>query len=212
MKGINNMRHGNRNGDQANAAGGTSKFLGIPGAALIVLAFFAWVVALAGVAVLRKQGGENVLGQELSFTWWVIFFELFVLLAAGIHLTGARLNRLDVIGTGAAGISGILAVVTALTMLETQRWNSARKVTSRSDRIGKGAITAFAGFLALSALNTLLILILGSHQTHSVHHWVERNPAYPAAVAPGTNGGTHSTTAVPTAAGGNGLAHTQTVV
>ena len=56
MKGINNMRHGNRNGDQANAAGGTSKFLGIPGAALIVLAFFAWVVALAGKAFKEMFG------------------------------------------------------------------------------------------------------------------------------------------------------------
>ena len=37
-----------------------------------------------------------------------------------VSCAGARLNRLDVIGTGAAGISGILAVVTALTMLETQ--------------------------------------------------------------------------------------------
>lgn len=32
--------------------------------------------------------GETVLGIELSFTWWVIFFELFVLLAAFAHLIG----------------------------------------------------------------------------------------------------------------------------
>lgn len=32
--------------------------------------------------------GETVLGVELSFTWWVIFFELFVLLAALAHLIG----------------------------------------------------------------------------------------------------------------------------
>ena len=37
-------------------------------------------------------GGENVLGQELSFTWWVVLFELFVLLAAIIHLTGRILQ------------------------------------------------------------------------------------------------------------------------
>ena len=41
-----------------------------------------------------------------------------------VSCAGAGLNRLDVIGTGAAGISGILAVVTALTMLETQSRSS----------------------------------------------------------------------------------------
>ena len=33
-----------------------------------------------------------MLGVELSFTWWVIFFELFVLLAAFAHLLGKILN------------------------------------------------------------------------------------------------------------------------
>ena len=126
---------------------------------------------------------------------------------------------------GASAVAGILAVVTALTMLETQStssrtfctmrpcihsllnnhskhnlggvevcpgvtgfaahlcvvhmlqtfhmlsstagWNSARKAVGHSDRFGKGVITTFAGFLALSALNLLLILILGNnHDTN----------------------------------------------
>lgn len=45
-------------------------------------------------------------------------------------------------------------------------WNSARKAVGHSDRFGKGVLTAFAGFLAVSALNGLLILILGNqHDT-----------------------------------------------
>ena len=46
-------------------------------------------------------------------------------------------------------------------------WNSARKAVGHSDRFGKGVLTAFAGFLAVSALNGLLILILGNqHDTN----------------------------------------------
>lgn len=45
-------------------------------------------------------------------------------------------------------------------------WNSARKESGHRDMFGKGVTTAFAGFLALSALNALLILILGNqHDT-----------------------------------------------
>ena len=41
-------------------------------------------------AGLNGAVGETVLGVELSFTWWVIFFELFVLLAAFAHLIGKQ--------------------------------------------------------------------------------------------------------------------------
>lgn len=33
--------------------------------------------------------------MELSFTWWVIFFELFVLLAAFAHVIGESVSELN---------------------------------------------------------------------------------------------------------------------
>lgn len=152
------------------------------GLPVLLLALAAWVVALAGVAVMRHEVGEVVLGVELGFTWWVVFFEIFVLLAALAYLIGAGAGFLPI---GTAAITALLAVVTALTMLETQRWNSARKATGHADRFGKGVTTAFAGFLALSALNGLLILLLGNqHNNHqqTVHqHNTYNNPTTQAA-------------------------------
>ena len=78
MKGINNMRlggHSNRNGEQANAAGGITKTVGIAGSAVLFLAVSAWVVALAGkisnlcisevlvffhVPIRRRLGGASI--------------------------------------------------------------------------------------------------------------------------------------------------------
>lgn len=200
---------GGHKGD-GNAKRGIAKLVsGIP---FLLLALGAWAVALAGVAVMRKTVGENVLGVELDFTWWVIFFELFVLLAALAHIIGAGAGFMPI---GASAIAGILAVVTALTMLETQRWNSARKATGHSDRFGKGVTTAFAGFLAVSALNALLILILGNqHDTAkgvSTSHNTYNNPTtqtnypntqanYPSTgtAAPGHTGMVHATHTEPT--------------
>lgn len=69
-------------------------------------------------------------------------------------------------------------------------WNGARTSTPYSTKLGKGAVTAFAGFLSLAVLNALLIMVIGNsasvtarggagrdaevYQTTQVHH----NPAH----------------------------------
>ena len=154
--------HSSANHGDKNALGLFKLGTGLPFA---LLGLSAWVIALAGVALMRHEVGENVLGERLSFSWWVIFFSLFVLLVALIHAAGSSLpHNIRKYAIGAAATTGLLAVSSALTMLETQRWYNARDVTTRGDRLGKGVRLAFAGFLAVSACQLILILLLGHEQ------------------------------------------------
>jgi hypothetical protein len=45
-------------------------------------------------------------------------------------------------------------------------WNAIRKTVGHSSKLGKGATTLFAGYVALAVLDGLLLLILGNqHDT-----------------------------------------------
>jgi hypothetical protein len=141
----------------ASAAGIAKLLSGFP---LVLLALAAWAVAIAGVSVVRHEAGSNDIYGGIEFTWFVIFGTIFVLLAALVQLIGISVDLLPI---GHAAIASLLAVMTTLNMLETNRWNQARKSTPYSDsRLGKGAVTAFAGFISVSVLSALLIIALGN--------------------------------------------------
>lgn len=130
--------------------------LGIP---LALLALAAWVVAISGVSVVRHEAGSDDVDGGLGFSWFVISATAFVLFFALIYLVGAAI---PFIADSYSAIVGLLAVVTVLDILETEKWDGIRKATPYSTKIGKGAVTAFSGFLALATLNALLILVLGN--------------------------------------------------
>lgn len=127
--------------------------LGLP---LLFLTFAAWIVTLAGLAIARHNGGESGLG----FLWFVWAFEGFVLFFCLLHLieVGAGFSLAH------AATASLLAVVTVLTILETETANTLRKgnVGGNTGTYHKGIITLFAGFLCLSALNLLLVIVLGT--------------------------------------------------
>lgn len=128
---------------------------GIP---LVLLALAAAIVAIAGISVARHAGNESAFGG-LGFTWFVIAATFFVLGLTFLYLVGSSFSF--VAGAHSA-IVGLLAIVTVLCILETQRWDNARSSTPYSTKLGKGAVTAFAGYLALAVLLALLIMVIGN--------------------------------------------------
>lgn len=81
-----------------------------------------------------------------------------------------------------AATAALLAVVTVLTILMTEQFNTYRKGQSAlfpgvTGMLRRGLICAFAGFLALSVFNILLLILLGtqhnpgtsSHKKDEVH-------------------------------------------
>lgn len=60
-----------------------------------------------------------------------------------------------------AATAALLAVVTVLTILMTEQFNTYRKA-STTGMVRRGLICAFAGFLALSVFNILLLIVLGT--------------------------------------------------
>lgn len=177
----------------SNNKSGIAKLAG--GLPVLLLALAAWAVALAGVAVVRNEVGENpgFLVHALGFSWFVVFFSLFVLLTALIHAVAAGAGAGRKMPIGASAVAGLLAVATVLTILETRDWNDARRTTGHGNKVGKGATTAFAGFLSLAVLNGLLILILGNQ--HDTHRSVETKTYHnhPEAAFPTTTPVTHNT-------------------
>lgn len=171
------------------------------GLPILLLAFAAFAVAVAGVSVVRNQAGENgnlAPYPRLDYTWFVIFFNLFVLLCCAIHLIGAGLGGRMPLGSSA--VAGLLAVATVLTILETRDWNNVRRASGTGTRAGKGAVTLFAGYISLAVLDGLLILILGNqHDSHravttttTTHH-----NAFPTTTPAHNTGMAHATTTVP---------------
>jgi len=176
---------------------GIAKLAG--GLPILLLALAAFAVALAGVSVIRHEVGENSVGYggSLDYTWFVVFFNLFVLLCCAIHLIGAGVGRMPL---GTSAVAGLLAVATVLTILETQRWNVVRRAVGRNDKAGKGVTTLFAGYISLAVLDGLLILILGNQtdskrahgSTTTTTHYAHPNEGnYPAG---NTTGMAHATT------------------
>jgi hypothetical protein len=191
--------------------GGMAKLAsGIP---LLLLALAAWAVTLAGVAVIRHAAGTDNVYGGLSFTWFVVFFELFVLLAALMHLIGVGVGRVPI---GHAAIASLLGVVTVLTFLETNKWYLERKTAQYGTLQGNGVVTTFAGFISLSVLNGLLIIALGNQHTSAVrdnvhhnteyHHTPTTGGAVPATYPAGTTGTGH------TGVGHTGVGHNANVV
>lgn len=74
-----------------------------------------------------------------------------------------------------AATAALLAVVTVLTILMTEAFNNYRKggapFLGVTGMLRRGLICAFAGFLALSVFNILLLIVLGTkHEPgHSSH-------------------------------------------
>lgn len=136
----------------------------LTGLPILALAAAAWVVTLAGLAIARHAGGESGLG----FLWFIWAFEGFVLFFCILHLieVGAGFSLAH------AATASLLAVVTVLTILETETLNTLRKATGNSSSLyHKGIVCAFAGFLALSALNLLLVIVLGTnHRSQTSTH------------------------------------------
>lgn len=168
----------------------------------MLLALSAFVVALAGVSVIRSTGGENPSAPypSLDFTWFVVFFNLFVLLCCAIHLIGAGVGRMPL---GSSAVAGLLAIATVLVIFETRDWNAIRKTVGHSSKLGKGATTLFAGYVALAVLDGLLLLILGNqHDTRrdvesKTYHNNAVEPAFPTTSTPvthNTTGMAHATT------------------
>lgn len=60
-----------------------------------------------------------------------------------------------------AATAALLAVVTVLTILMTEQFNTYRKA-GVTGMVRRGLICAFAGFLALSVFNILLLIVLGT--------------------------------------------------
>lgn len=152
------------------------------GLPILALASAAWVVTLAGLAIARHIGGEAGLG----FLWFVWAFEGFVLFFCILHLieVGAGFSLAH------AATASLLAVVTVLTILETESLNQTRKLSNGSNRYHNGIICAFAGFLALSVLNLLLVIILGTqHNPGTSSHQKGQNMSSQGAVT-GTQYGT----------------------
>ena len=89
------------------------------------------------------------------------------------------------VGTGYslahAATAALLAVVTVLTILQTEAFNNYRKggipFLGVTGMLRRGLICAFAGFLALSVFNILLLIVLGtkhepgvsSHKKDEIH-------------------------------------------
>jgi len=198
-----NQTHNDTGGTTAhhNNKGGLAKLAG--GLPILLLALAAFVVALAGVSTVRHEVGENgglPAYPNLDFTWFVVFFNLFVLLCCAIHLIGAGVGgRVMPIGTSA--VVGLLAVATLLSIIETRDWDTVRKAVGDSTEAGKGATTLFAGFICLAILDGLLILILGNQ--HDTPRTVETKTYgnHPEGAFPTTTPVTHNTT---------GMAHATT--
>ena len=80
-----------------------------------------------------------------------------------------------------AATAALLAVVTVLTILMTEQFNQYRKggtpFLGVTGMLRRGLICAFAGFLALSVFNILLLIVLGtkhdagvsSHKKDEIH-------------------------------------------
>ncbi|KAL0019857.1 hypothetical protein WJX79_010681 [Trebouxia sp. C0005] len=96
------------------------------GLPILALASAAWVVTLAGLAIARHIGGEAGLG----FLWFVWAFEGFVLFFCILHLieVGAGFSLAH------AATASLLAVVTVLTILETESLNQTRKLNNGTKR------------------------------------------------------------------------------
>jgi uncharacterized membrane protein len=172
------------------------------GLPILLLALAAFVVALAGVSLVRHEVGEGPSAPypSLDFTWFVVFFNLFVLLCCAVHLVGAGLGGRMPLGSSA--VAGLLAVATVLTIVETRDWNAVRKTAGHSNKVGKGATTLFAGYIALAVLDGLLILILGNQhdtrrsvETKTYHNHPQGDfPTTTTPVTHNTTGMAHATT------------------
>lgn len=76
-----------------------------------------------------------------------------------------------------AATAALLAVVTVLTIMMTDRLNDSRRGPGVTGMLRRGLVCAFAGFLALSVFNILLLIVLGtrhdpgtsSHKKDEVH-------------------------------------------
>jgi len=149
---------------------------------LLALASAAWVVLLAGLAIAEHQGASG-----LGFPWFIWAFQGFVLFFCILHLIEVGAGFSLAHGATAA----LLAVVTVLTILMTDRFDDLRK-NGVTGMLRRGFITAFAGFLALSVLNILLLIVLGtrhdpgtsSHKKDDIHS--QRQAAAPISTQYGT--------------------------
>jgi hypothetical protein len=134
--------------------GGTTNraiFLGV----LILNALF-WLIALAGISALQHQcaGGCR---SALGLGWWTVWLQFLVLIAAGLFMAGYWAGR--------AALLTLLAIVTTLAMVMT---NTFLDYSDDSYFTGSRANAAVAGFLVFSALNLILIALVGSEMEQPV--------------------------------------------
>jgi len=182
---------GMRTGGTMTAGKGMKLAGGLP---MLLLAFGGWAVALAGLAVMdHANGGESGDAGSLEFPWWVVFFDLFVLLCVLIHFIEIGLG----FGIGRVSAVALLAVVEVLKMLQCDRFNQERKFTNGQYK--KGAQTAFAGFLIAAVAEGILIILLGAadHADRSGHQHDSHDHNYTgnttATARPIGTAGTHTT-------------------
>jgi len=147
--------------------------LGI-GALMLGFVFLSWCVLVGGLSAVQHRANDN---NAFEFEWWIVFFELFLVILAAIELTGFR--------RGHSGLVALKAVNTALIMLYCQNWNNRRRdqVGSLNPFGAKAVRTTFAGFILLAIANALLILSMGTEPDH-------RDAQYsaPVATGPGADG------------------------
>lgn len=138
-------------------AGGIKAAITFP---LLLLTGAAWVVVLGGLAAARHGAGESGSTFSLGFGWFVWAWEAFVLFMVLLHLIEAGASGLAVTGTG---ISVLVGTALVLTIIETSDYNNYKNSAHGLSHVARnGLITAFAGFLALSVANTILLLAVGT--------------------------------------------------
>ncbi|CAL5226996.1 g9886 [Coccomyxa viridis] len=121
--------------------------------ALLCLALLAWILTLAGNAALN-QVCEDSCRYYFGLSWWVTWFELLILLATiPVAIMGIRVWR--------PAVLALLAVNTALSMTQADSWLQSKGIDPYYSLFPDRCNVLIAGFIALSIINLLLILVLG---------------------------------------------------
>jgi len=140
------------------------------------LALAGWALALIGVAICdHYSGASNGGSTPFGFSWWVVFFDLFVLLCVMLYLVELGAGY----GLSQVAVVALLAVVEVLKMLETEKWNNYRKQPDVTGRNRKGAQVAFSGWLIASIAEGLLIITLGTATHAGRNHDDKHHDHYP---------------------------------
>lgn len=153
---------------------------------LLGLAFLSWGVYLAGLALVQNQcydsdnGALNTVApqfqsvniipypnscrDQFGFHWWILFFELFVLVLITACLTG--LARADYWHASWF----FLAIVTTLLMIQIDNWLGVYRNGALYNTLSLGRVrTVLSGLFLLTILNSLIAFFMPSHGRPSLH-------------------------------------------